>query len=170
MSYAQLHSLAEMERERQQKFKKRIFCCTSTACLSAGAAQTMAALDEAVNACQCDEHEVETVSTGCMGLCSRGPLIRVETQEERPVLYGDADVDTTLQVVAKHIPIGEKIEIPEDEVSEETNKRSQIRENLLRVNTGLDLEKHIIPLDHPFFNNQVKSRPHRGGADRSGEH
>ena len=44
MDTAQLDALAEQERERQAQYKRRIYCCTSTACLSAGAGDTHAAL------------------------------------------------------------------------------------------------------------------------------
>jgi len=156
MSYEKLHSLAEQERARQKKLKKRVFCCTSTACLSAGAAKTMSTLDEAVSACQCDENEVEAVSTGCMGLCSRGPLIRVESQGEDPILYGDVDANTTVQIVAKHVPLVENIEPLDVDADEEAKKRIQTQERLLQAKSEINLDKHVIPLDDPFFIKQVK--------------
>jgi len=156
MSYELLQSLAEKERERQQKIRKRIFCCTSTACLSAGSSQTMTALDEAVGACQCDENEVEAVSTGCMGLCSRGPLVRVETQDEEPLLYGDVTADMALQIVAQHVPIREDSGDLDHAEDEETFQRTKVRENLLHAKSEINLDKHVIPLDHPFFTKQVK--------------
>ena len=61
-----IEQLAQQEHDRQQKFHQRIFCCTSTACLSAGAGLTHQMLERSV--VSCDEHEVEVVKTGCMGV------------------------------------------------------------------------------------------------------
>jgi bidirectional [NiFe] hydrogenase diaphorase subunit len=72
MNFNKLEVLGKKERERQETYKRRIFCCTSTACLSAGAGQVHTTLDQAVAACKCDELEAEVVKTGCMGLCSNG--------------------------------------------------------------------------------------------------
>ena len=64
MNYEGLQELAAKERARQEQYKRRIFCCTSTACLSAGADLTHTTLKQSVDACKCDEHEAEVVQTG----------------------------------------------------------------------------------------------------------
>ena len=87
MNFNKLEEIGRKERVRQDEYKRRIFCCTSTACLSAGAGQVHTTLDQAVAACKCDEHEAEVVQTGCMGLCSDGPLVRVEEKEQYRSLF-----------------------------------------------------------------------------------
>ena len=82
MNFDSLEELGQEERARQEKYQRRIFCCTSTACLSAGAGQVHTTLDQAVAACKCGEHEAEVVKTGCMGLCSDGPLVRVDEKDK----------------------------------------------------------------------------------------
>ena len=96
MDNSKLIELGRKEKERQQQFKHRIFGCGSTACISAGARSTLDTMELAVRACSCSENEVEIVNTGCMGLCSRGPLVRVETDGEEPVLYGDVTPEVSL--------------------------------------------------------------------------
>jgi bidirectional [NiFe] hydrogenase diaphorase subunit len=128
MENAPLQKLAQEERARQEQFHHRIFCCTSTACLSAGAGQTHATMEQAVTDCQCEKNEVEVVKTGCMGLCSRGPLVRVETKGKEPVLYGEVTSDTARQIVSRHISLNETE----------------------------DIDNQIIPWDLPFFTKQVK--------------
>lgn len=159
MDNSLLNDLAQTERERQAQYHRRIFCCTSTACLSAGAGLTHQSLEQAVTACQCDEHEVEVVKTGCMGLCSRGPLVRVETQDEDPVLYGDVDADFTRHIVARHIPIPDvdadfDPEDGDDDVG--PHDFMHFRASLRQSGQPSVLDRHIIPLDAPFFNKQVK--------------
>lgn len=156
-----LEQLAQKERDRQSQYQRRIFCCTSTACLSAGAGLVQQALEQGVAACQCDEHEAEVVKTGCMGLCSRGPLVRVETQNEAPVLYGDVTVDVAQQIVARHVPLqGDDGEVDPDEVDENglssPHDFMHFRSSLRQAKRKVGLERHIIPLDLPFFAKQTK--------------
>jgi len=73
MDNSKLEELAQKELDRQQGFKYRIFGCSSTACISAGARSTIDTMQLAVKACECNQGEVEVINTGCMGLCSRRP-------------------------------------------------------------------------------------------------
>ncbi|MCK4724444.1 MAG: NADH-quinone oxidoreductase subunit L [Anaerolineales bacterium] len=159
MNYEGLQELAAKELARQEQYKRRIFCCTSTACLSAGAGLTHTTMKQSVDACTCDEYEAEVVKTGCMGLCSRGPLVRVETKDEDSVLYGDVSPDTALQIVAQHVPLGTSEEDVEgDELDESVTPHDipHYRASLRQVQTQKTLEKHIIPADLPFFTKQIK--------------
>jgi bidirectional [NiFe] hydrogenase diaphorase subunit len=159
MIYEKLAVLGQKELARQEGYQRRIFCCTSTACLSAGAGSTRNALEQAVAACKCDENEAEIVSTGCMGLCSRGPLVRVETKGKEPLMYGDVTADIAQQIVARHVPItGGDSELG---VDEEDGKMSphdfpHFRASLRQASKKKGLERQLIPLDSPFFARQVK--------------
>lgn len=160
MNNAHLEALGQEERERQAQYERRIFCCTSTACLSAGAAQSTSAIETAVSACECDEHDVEVVKTGCMGLCSRGPLVRVEAKGEDPVLYGDVTADIAQQIVARHVPINTSTEIDEDADEHEDGAAPHdfmhFRASMRQAKRKKDLERNIIPLETPFFAKQIK--------------
>ena len=159
MNFNTLEEIGRKERARQDKYHRRIFCCTSTACLSAGAGQVHTTLDQAVTACNCDENEVEVVKTGCMGLCSEGPLVRVEEKEKNPVLYGNISSDLAQQIVSRHVPMGE---IDEETNSEQHNQSEtahdilHYRASLRRARASTELDKNIISLDLPFFTKQVK--------------
>jgi len=158
MSYAKLQALAQKERQRQQQYRRRIFCCTSTACLSAGAGRVRTSLAQAVAACQCDEHEVEVVQTGCMGLCSRGPLVRVEEKHQDPVLYGDVSDEVAQQIVARYVPVSppdEDVDSDEDDEQLSTHDILHFRASLRTAGKKKELDRHIIPLDLPFFTKQT---------------
>jgi bidirectional [NiFe] hydrogenase diaphorase subunit len=160
---AKLEELAQKERGRQEQYRRRIFCCTSTACLSAGAGLTRTTLDQAVAACQCDEDEVEVVQTGCMGLCSRGPLVRVEEKQQEPVLYGNVSAGVAQQIVARYVPVSvseEDVEVDDDGVEDDAGHVSphdilHFRASLRTAGKRKELDKHIIPLDLPFFTKQT---------------
>ncbi len=159
MNFNTLEEIGHKELARQEKFQRRIFCCTSTACLSAGAGQVHTTLDQAVAACKCGEHEAEVVKTGCMGLCSEGPLVRVEEKAEASVLYGNITPDLAQQIVIRHVPMGEIEGEDESEDSDQSTTPHDIlhyRSSLRRARTKTDLDSHIISLDLPFFTKQVK--------------
>jgi bidirectional [NiFe] hydrogenase diaphorase subunit len=71
-----LHEVTEREREEQFRTPLRVKVCNSTSCASAGSGAVLQAVRELA------EGEfgntVAVSQTGCMGLCSGGPLMRVE--------------------------------------------------------------------------------------------
>ena len=159
MNFEDIEEVGIKERARQEQFHRRIFCCTSTACLSAGAGLAQTTLDQSVAACQCDEHEVEVVSTGCMGLCSKGPLVRVEEKETEPVLYGNVTSDLAQQIVVRHVPMGKGAAPASGERADRRLAAHDIphfRASLRRAQSKTGLDKTIIPLDSPFFSKQEK--------------
>jgi bidirectional [NiFe] hydrogenase diaphorase subunit len=159
MNFNKLEEIGHKERARQDKYRRRIFCCTSTACLSAGAGQVHTTLDQAVAACKCDEHEAEVVKTGCMGLCSSGPLVRVEEAEKDPILYGNISPELAQHIVSRHVPMGEiadGIEREEEAESVTPHDILHYRASLRQARTKTDLDKNIISLEIPFFIKQTK--------------
>ena len=137
MNYEELTELGNAERERKSAFRNRIFCCTSTACLSTGANQVIDALHLSVEACQCGEDEAEVVKIGCMGLCSRGPMVRVESQDGKETLYADVDAAVAQQIVAEHIPItkSERTAGKDVDAHDFAHYRSQLRDAKQRKGT-----------------------------------
>ena len=156
MSFETIEKAAKQEKARQEKMKRRIFCCTSTACLSAGAKVTRQNLEQALAASKCQADEAEIVPTGCMGLCSKGPLVRVEAQGKDSILYGGVHADVAQQIIARHVP--------QDTSSEDATQTPQhaphdiphYRASSRRSRHRKDLDKRIIPQDIPFFSRQVK--------------
>ncbi|WP_429886547.1 NuoF family protein [Geoalkalibacter halelectricus] len=88
MNPTELHERAEQERLRQQHLSLRLFLCYSTPCLSAGADRVKAVLDEEIAARNKDGRiDLEVVATGCMGPCSRGPLLRITQADGSEKIY-----------------------------------------------------------------------------------
>jgi bidirectional [NiFe] hydrogenase diaphorase subunit len=69
---------AEQERHRQAAFKERLHSCVSAGCQSCGGDRVKAELAKHVTDTN-RTGEVEVVGTGCMGLCSAGPLVKRES-------------------------------------------------------------------------------------------
>jgi bidirectional [NiFe] hydrogenase diaphorase subunit len=74
MTVEELLDKQEEERERLARLESRILCCTAAGCVSCGADGVRHALSEAI-AAEGKTGKVEVCGTGCLGLCSRGPLV-----------------------------------------------------------------------------------------------
>lgn len=139
MKFEELQELGRKELARQQKHKHRVFCCTSTACLSAGANATFQSFEKTIAEDQPEQGGTDLVKTGCLGLCSAGPLVRVETQGETPAFYRDVSADVAKKIVKKHLPEGSVNPAAMD-----------AKEN------QPDLADHELSPEIPFFKQQVK--------------
>jgi bidirectional [NiFe] hydrogenase diaphorase subunit len=87
MTVEELDQVKTEEKERQRGLDNRLYCCTAAGCLSSGGERVKQALAGEVKA-QGLEGKVEVCGTGCLGLCSRGPLVRSARDGE---LYGEVD-------------------------------------------------------------------------------
>jgi bidirectional [NiFe] hydrogenase diaphorase subunit len=120
-----LFHLKQKEREVQAGFRRSVLCCGSTACLASGAQAVQETVERAIA-----EHELATevrvVATGCMGLCSRGPLVRVRDRGQADVLYPTVDLVSAATIATEHVVAG----TPQPQLA--------------------------MPLEHPFFARQER--------------
>lgn len=108
MNSIELETIAQRERERQQAFRCRLLCCASTPCLSSGGAAVQSALQEAVKAGDLNA-EVTVYATGCMGPCSRGPVVTVQEQGKPDVIYEQVTPEAAREIVTKHVVAGQPV-------------------------------------------------------------
>jgi bidirectional [NiFe] hydrogenase diaphorase subunit len=101
MNRSDLEALAQRELQRQQAFRCRILCCASTPCLSSGGSAVYDAINDAIKNGQSDV-DVQAVATGCMGPCSRGPMVTVQTPDGGEVIYEQVTPAIGRQIVAHH--------------------------------------------------------------------
>lgn len=127
MNRRELMAMAGEELARQETFRCRIRCCMSTPCISSGAAGILAAFVGAVQARGLSA-EVEAVSTGCMGPCSRGPLVTVQPRGEAEVIYERVTPELVEAILDRH----------------------------LHQETAPSLDGKVLPRDIPFFTKQEK--------------
>ncbi len=120
-----LFDLRQKEREAQSTYRRTVLCCGSTACLSSGAQASQDAI-QAVITERGLEQDVRLVATGCMGMCSRGPLVKIRTRGEEDVLYADVDEAVGRRIAEEHVAEGRR------------------------------LEEHELSLEHPFFARQER--------------
>jgi bidirectional [NiFe] hydrogenase diaphorase subunit len=101
-----LDAVAEAERTARAARTHRALVCTSTGCLSAGAAAVRATLQRQVEDAGLAD-AIAVVPTGCPGLCSRGPLVEVEPRDGEPTRYERVDEAGARAIVADHLVAGE---------------------------------------------------------------
>lgn len=138
MNRADLESMAQREQQRQQAFRCRILCCASTPCLSSGGTTVFDAINKAVVDLKLDA-EVQPVATGCMGPCSRGPMVTVQELDKPDVIYQQVTPALATTIVA--LQAGRKTSLSDDgeTVAAETN-----------------IDEYVLPADAPFFAKQQK--------------
>ena len=102
MPKVNLQEIADRVLARQRAFKARLFVCGSTGCLSSGCREMSDAALHALASHELDK-DVEIIHTGCMGLCSHGPLARVEIPGHAPTLYVEMKPLLARLMVAEHI-------------------------------------------------------------------
>jgi bidirectional [NiFe] hydrogenase diaphorase subunit len=81
-----LAQIASQEQTSNEQFHYHVMCCNSTACLSAGARAVLEKLESSVKT-KGLEKDVQVVPVGCMGLCSKGPLVKVNADEPHDSPY-----------------------------------------------------------------------------------
>lgn len=134
MNRSDLEAMAQRELQRQQAFRCRILCCASTPCLSSGGAAVYDVINAAIKEGELDA-EVQAVSTGCMGPCSRGPMVTVQVKGEGEFIYEHVSPEVGRQLVAYHAR------------SATTTPTESAPE---------PLRQRLLPSDMPFFAKQKK--------------
>lgn len=114
MNHSGLDAMAKTELEKQAQFRCRILCCAGTPCLSSGGTSVEQAFRDAIENRPTKggdlSTEVQTVSTGCMGPCSRGPMVTIQVQGEDDVLYENVTPEIARAIVEQHVVKGELLQ------------------------------------------------------------
>jgi len=96
MTIDELRQIAETERAAQKKYSYRVNVCIAAGCLSSGSDLVRDALKKEVAECGM-QSEVLVKGVGCMGLCSEGPLVAVESAEG--VLYAAVTPEQAPEII-----------------------------------------------------------------------
>ncbi|WP_370675433.1 NADH-ubiquinone oxidoreductase-F iron-sulfur binding region domain-containing protein [Pleomorphomonas sp. PLEO] len=114
MKPEELEVKAAAELAKQQAMEVRLVCCSSTGCQSSGAADIVARIKADIAARGLDG-KVQVGGTGCMGLCSKGPLVRMTCNAHEDVLFSEMTPDLATRLVEEVVaPIasGETVDNP----------------------------------------------------------
>jgi len=73
--------------------------------IASGAKEVMDTLLEEIETAAV--HDVVATTSGCMGLCSREPLVTVEVLDQAPIKYEYVNSNKMRQIFKKHVLAGE---------------------------------------------------------------
>lgn len=104
-----LHEVRERELEERYRYPWRIKACSSTACLSAGASGGIRGMEQTIER-EDLALDVKLIPTGCMGLCSRGPLVRVLRRGVDEIMYQAVTEEVGIDIVRQHVRDGRPVE------------------------------------------------------------
>jgi bidirectional [NiFe] hydrogenase diaphorase subunit len=86
MTLEELQALKKTEADKGRKFKHHVNVCIAASCASCNSNAVKEALEAEVKT-QGLGKTCKITGVGCMGLCSQGPLVTVESDGQTPVLY-----------------------------------------------------------------------------------
>ena len=157
------HTLAKRELSKKEK-KIRITVHMGTCGIASGAQKIMDALTKEIE--KEKQKNIAIITSGCMGLCSREPLITVEIFGQEPIIYQYMDKEKMLEVFKKHILEGKVLAV----YALARGKEEQIKERIKYKGILPDeivLDKTIPGIEEiPFFSNQeIRVLKNRGIID-----
>ncbi len=130
MTPDELQRIAEQEQRDRDGTRHDIAVCTASGCLSCGGQELLGAIEDELQ--KKPDLELRARRVGCMGLCSRGPLLMVRPADTR---YGELTPDDVPLLVASLNP------------GSDTDEQAA---------GGQGPADKIIDPDLPFFRHQVK--------------
>ena len=135
---AALDKLCEDHKNRH--YLIRLYTCDAIGCHSGGSSDVIRSLTEVINSHGAME-KIRMVPTGCMGLCGKGPLVRIEADGVKPAMYKLVGDMLARIIAAEHvIPLLKWIE---------GGRKGEFT-------TSQFLKDNELCLDLPFFTRQHK--------------
>jgi NADP-reducing hydrogenase subunit HndB len=90
---------------REGAWRVKVTVHMGTCGIVSGAREVMSALIQEIE--EAGVTDVRVTTSGCMGLCSREPLVTVEAMEQEPIKYEYMNANKMRQVFKRHILQGE---------------------------------------------------------------
>lgn len=98
MKPEELEVKAAAELAKQEALDARLVCCSSTGCQSSGASEVISQLKADLKEKGIDA-KVQVAGTGCMGLCSKGPLVRMCCKDREDTLFSEVTPEIAHAIV-----------------------------------------------------------------------
>lgn len=143
MNRAELAELAQAVSERCQGRRLRLLVCCGTPCVAAGAEQVAERLRERIVAMGEPGCELEMVRTGCLGPCSRGPLLTIQSQGQPDAIYERVTPDQADRLLACCLEGQRPVEgLLQDDFPFFSQQKRLVLENSGRIDPE-DIEQYI---------------------------
>ncbi|MDD3822298.1 MAG: NAD(P)H-dependent oxidoreductase subunit E, partial [Sphaerochaetaceae bacterium] len=91
-------------RSAARESQRKVLVCTGGGCIASGSLDILKAFRESLGHAKSD---VQVVGTGCMGPCSKGPLICILPEK---IIYEHVSVQDVQRIVDSHLGAGKQVE------------------------------------------------------------
>ncbi len=89
--------------EEKQNEKQKVLVCTGGGCIASGSLEIVKAFEESIK----DQGlSIPVIGTGCMGPCSKGPVVRILPEN---VMYQNLTVEQVKTIVSEHLVTGKPV-------------------------------------------------------------
>ena len=102
MDPVDLKNVADRELTKQGAFACRVLCCASTPCLASGASGVVQSAQKFIDDNDLSA-EIQLVSTGCMGPCSRGPVVTIQRPDSADAIYENVTPPLVESILETHV-------------------------------------------------------------------
>jgi NADP-reducing hydrogenase subunit HndB len=108
-----LEELQKLREQAQKEIKTRTETSTTitigmgTCGIAAGAREVMQAIMDQLAERQIDAH---VTTTGCIGMCSREPLVDIQQGDEPRITYGNVSRSMVPRIIEEHLTKGRVVE------------------------------------------------------------
>lgn len=99
----QLKIIYDDIRRNRQKVKEEIRVCLGGGCIASGSLDVKTAFEGTLKE-QCPERKISVIGTGCLGPCSRGPVVTIGKEN---IFYQGVTPKDVKEIVEKHLIGGE---------------------------------------------------------------
>lgn len=93
-----------IRKAEQDKTRTRVLVCTGGGCIASGSLEIVKAFQSSIKEAGLD---VEVIGTGCMGPCSKGPVVRILPEQ---IIYEQVGTQEVTRIVAEHLVEGKPVE------------------------------------------------------------
>jgi NADP-reducing hydrogenase subunit HndB len=107
LTLEQLRKAAE-EKTEKKKGKIRVLVCYTSCSIAVGANEVLRAMEETLADSKIDNVLIQP--TGCLGICSKEPLVDVYTPDGNKYTYEFVDEEKARKIILSHSELGNPLE------------------------------------------------------------
>ncbi|MCX8028646.1 MAG: NADH-quinone oxidoreductase subunit NuoF [Brevinematales bacterium] len=102
MTLEDLREISQKQAEALSKYEYKVLICGGASCHSLGSVSFKKAIEDTLNKLGLKD-KVAVINVGCLGLCGKGPLVRVEPDG---IVYTNVSADKVCEIIEKHFVKG----------------------------------------------------------------
>lgn len=106
MTLEEIEEICKRENESLSRYKHNIFICSGASCYSLGSNLFKREVEDFLSKCGLKD-EVRVINVGCLGLCGKGPVLKIEPDG---VVYTNVSLENLSNILERHFIRGTPVE------------------------------------------------------------